>query len=156
MKPTSQSLKDKGLSYLRGRGRHWLRLRGLAPPWFWERAVGQRWSRRRRRTERWPGPQCWPDPVDRRGRRSEGSRMDQSRFCVCVCVCDGLNTHMSCVCSGGAVGLLLQLDLLQLLFVHQGQLLLMLLVLFGCESWGRQMVCYRSEQTRAPSFTEDA
>lgn len=73
-----------------------------------------------------------------------------------LCVCDGLNTHMSTVCSGGAVGLLLQLDLLQLLFVHQGQLLLMLLVLFGCESWGRQMVCYRPEQTRAPSFTENA
>lgn len=34
---------------------------------------------------------------------------------------------------GSAVGVLLQLGLLQLLFVHQGQLLLMLLVLFSCE-----------------------
>lgn len=41
---------------------------------------------------------------------------------------------MCTVRSGGAVGLLLQLDLLQLLLLHQGQLLLMLLVLFGCES----------------------
>lgn len=44
------------------------------------------------------------------------------------------DTDVCAVCSGGAVGLLLQLDLLQLLFLHQGQLLLMLLVLFGCES----------------------
>lgn len=79
-----KALKAEGLSYLRGRGRHWLRLRGLAPPWFWERAIGQRWWRQRRRTERWPGPQYWPDPVDGRGSPSERSRMDQSRFCVCV------------------------------------------------------------------------
>lgn len=50
----------------------------------------------------------------------------------------GPDTHVSTVCSSGAVGLLLQMDLLQLLSVHQGQLLLMLLVLFGCESCGRQ------------------
>ena len=52
-----------GLSYLRGRGRRWLRLPGLAPPWFWEPAVGRRWRGPRRRTERWPGPTYSPGPV---------------------------------------------------------------------------------------------
>lgn len=51
---------------------------------------------------------------------------------VCCWTVD-LHTDLCAVGSGGAVGLLL-LDLLQLLFVHQGQLLLMLLVLFNCES----------------------
>lgn len=72
------------------------------------------------------------------GKPVRESRREHRSSCVCVCVCVGLDTHVSTVCSGGAVGLLLQLDLLQLLSVHQGQLLLMLLVLFGCESCGRQ------------------
>ena len=51
-----------GISYLRGRGRRWLRLPGLAPHWFWEPAVGRRWRGPRRRTERWPGPTYSPGP----------------------------------------------------------------------------------------------
>lgn len=129
------------LSYLRGRWRRWLRLPGPAPPWFSEPAVVQRWRGLWRLTERWPGPTYSPYPAEKKTDDfSEGddkkteTQEHQSLFC--------LDTDVCAVCSGGAVGLLLQLDLLQLLFLHQGQLLLMLLVLFGCESWGREIrVC---------------
>lgn len=129
-----------GSSYLRGRGRHSLRLPGLAPPWFWEPEVGQRWLGLWRRTERWPGPMYSPGPVGGGGNcLSHWRKKERNRSSLRP---DNLkrtwDTHVRTVCSGGAVGLLLQLDLLQLLFLHQGQLLLMLLVLFGCESWERR------------------
>lgn len=71
-----------GLSYLRGRGRRWLRLPGLAPPWIWERAVGRRWREPRRRTERWPGPTYLPGPVGER--RNTVQVTDQTHVSICV------------------------------------------------------------------------
>lgn len=125
------------LSYLRGRGRRWLRLPGLAPPWVWEPAVGRRWRGPRRRSERWPGPTYSPGPVA--GEEKTVKVTDESGNQLLRYSLEWRwDTDVCAVCSGGAVGLLLQLDLLQLLFLHQGQLLQMLLVLFGCESWERR------------------
>lgn len=95
------------LSYLRGRGRRWLRLPGLAPPWVWEPAVGRRWRGPRRRSERWPGPTYSPGPVAGEEKLLKSPTRVEINFCatawsdggILTCVLFAVVVLLACCCS---------------------------------------------------------
>lgn len=76
------------------------------------------------------------------------AQLDQSRKHRRLHLRAAAGTHVCRGCGRGAVDLLLQLNLLQLLLVHQAQLLLMLLVLLIRVSWHTNAARLNTPQTQ--------